>query len=208
MKLTKKKFDEVVTELVGEQGLALVNLLKNRKNLSEFELADALKLDIKFVRQTLYKLYDRNLIESTRKKDKIKGWYIYYWTLLPENVHFFYQKTLRERITRLKEKTKQEETECYFTCPRSCIKLDFNQSLEFEFKCPECGELISSYNPQETIVRLKNQIGLFENELQQKEEIKLPESPPRKKGIKNVPPAKKSKKKLISFKSKKKLHKK
>ena len=91
-KLTQNKIDEVIINVAGKEGLRLVKKLKGKENISEFVLATKLKRDIKIVRNLLYKLYNYNLISSTRKKDKQKGWYIYYWTLISENIKFLYLK--------------------------------------------------------------------------------------------------------------------
>ena len=88
MRLTPKKIEEIMLSVLGEAGLPLIKELTGRENVSEFELATKTKKDIKIVRKMLYLLYNQNLISFTRKKDKQKGWYIYYWTLLPESIKF------------------------------------------------------------------------------------------------------------------------
>jgi transcription initiation factor TFIIE subunit alpha len=176
MRFTKKKFDDFIASLVGPEGLEIVEKLKSKKNVSEFDLANELKIDIKVVRRLLYKLFEHNLVNSTRKKDKQKGWYIYYWTLLPENVKYFYEKKLRERLARLEEKLHREETEYYFTCPKRCVRLDFNQSLDFGFRCPECGDLIAAYDQEQVIAKLKEEIEKLKKELEAPEATKKKET--------------------------------
>ncbi|MEK6836001.1 MAG: hypothetical protein AABX55_03200, partial [Nanoarchaeota archaeon] len=71
---------DFVNEVAGKDAVKLVNLMKERENISEFELAEDLKLNVNQVRNLLYKLNSFNLTYSTRRKDKDKGLYIYYWT--------------------------------------------------------------------------------------------------------------------------------
>ena len=108
MRQSQKKAEEVLLPILGEEGLPLTKELSGKQNVSEFELADKLKKDIKIVRKMLYLLYNHNLVSFTRKKDKEKGWYIYYWTLLPESIRFSYVKKKNELLERLKHSLEEE----------------------------------------------------------------------------------------------------
>nr|MBC8444041.1 hypothetical protein [Candidatus Woesearchaeota archaeon] len=88
MRLSNKIIEYVVGEVAGENALSIVNYLKNKKNISEFKIAEVLEKDIKEVRVLLYKLVNFNLVSSIRKKDKKKGWYIYYWTLNTDQIKY------------------------------------------------------------------------------------------------------------------------
>jgi transcription initiation factor TFIIE subunit alpha len=142
MRINPNKVDEILVSIVGEEGLVLTKYLYGKENVSEFDLANKTKKDIKIIRKMLYFLYNHNLVAFTRKKDKDKGWYIYYWTLLPENVMFLYVKRKREELANLKHKIEQSGKELFFTCKNKCVQLNFDQAMEFEFHCPECGELV------------------------------------------------------------------
>ena len=72
---------DLVIEIAGPEVVALVELLYGKENVSEFKLADKLELTVNQARNMLYKLHSHNLVSFIRKKDKRKGWYIYYWTL-------------------------------------------------------------------------------------------------------------------------------
>lgn len=169
MKLTEKKIEETIIDVAGEEGLRLVKELRNKENISEFTLANKLKRDIKLIRHILYKLSNYNLVSSTRKKDKQKGWYIYYWTVIPENVKFLYLKKKRETLQRLKEHLVKEQTEQIFACPKICVRLDFDQAMDFEFRCPECGDLLSQDQNPERFTRLQKKIKEIEDELKSEE---------------------------------------
>ena len=111
MRLTAKKIESILVDIVGEQGLPLIHELLGKDNISEFDLATKLKIDIKIIRKLLYILYNHNLVSFTRKKDKQKGWYIYYWTLIPENVRFNYIKRNKNLLERLKNQVEIEKKE-------------------------------------------------------------------------------------------------
>jgi len=167
MRLTQKKIEEIMLSILGEDGLPLVKELSGKQHVSEFELADKLKKDIKVVRKMLYLLYNFNLVSFIRKKDKIKGWYIYYWTLLPESIKFNYIKRKKELLAKLQQRLEEETRELFYTCPTRCVRLNFDQAMDFEFHCPECGELTSQDNNAERVQTLRKKVAEIEAELKE-----------------------------------------
>jgi len=187
MRLTQKKIEEIMLSILGEEGLPLVKELSGKQHVSEFELADKLKKDIKIVRKMLYLLYNFNLVSFIRKKDKIKGWYIYYWTLLPESIKFNYIKRKKELLAKLQQRLEEETRELFYTCPTRCVRLNFDQAMDFEFHCPECGELLSQENNTERIETLRKkvaEIGAELKELLEVRKVRRKEVKTRKKEVK------------------------
>ena len=168
MRLTNKIIDEVVTEVAGEDVIPLVNSLKNKKNVSEFKLAENIKEEVNATRNKLYRLYDYSLVSFIRKKDKKKGWYIYYWTFDTKRIKDLVVSLKEKRINRLKGRIEREKHNQFYTCPTKCIRLDFDQSMNFEFKCPECGELIEQEDNKEEIKKIEAEIKELEKELKSK----------------------------------------
>ena len=165
MRLTKIKIIEILKSLIGSEVTPIVEELLEQDNYSEFDLATKTKLDIKVVRKLLYLLYNHNLVSFNRKKDKQKGWYIYYWTIIPDSVRFSYFKMKRSLITKLEERLKRENEELFFVCPQNCVRINFDESMEYEFHCPECGELLNQDDS-------KDRIGIIEKKLvETKEEV-------------------------------------
>ncbi len=83
-KSSKDKFvllAEVIRKIAGKNTEAILPILFGKKNVNEFFIADKLKLTINQTRNILYKLHALDIVSFTRKKDKRKGWYIYFWTL-------------------------------------------------------------------------------------------------------------------------------
>jgi len=197
MRLNQKKIEEVSVTILGEEGLPLIRELYGKENVSEFDLANRTKKDIKVIRKQLYLLYNNNVVGFTRKKDKQKGWYIYYWTLLPESILFLYIKKRKEKVAELKAKLEQQDKEIFFSCKNNCVKLNFDQAVDFDFHCPECGELVSQVGGEEP-EQIKKKIAELEEELVNAEKV---ESKPRKvkavKEIKKRTPLKKIKKSTV-----------
>jgi len=147
IRLTPKKVDEVFLDVLGEEGMPLIRAMRKKDNLSEFRLATLLKLDVKRVRNLLYKLSNHNLVGFTRKKDKEKGWYIYYWSLLTDQIKYQYVRSKKEQLARLKDRLDREGREHFFFCPQ------------------KCGEIVSLEAGKEHLPAIKKKIEEIEKEL-------------------------------------------
>lgn len=169
---TKKIRDFVISEVSGADTLDLVEYLKGKENISEFIIAKDLEEEINIIRNKLYRLLQANLISFNRKKDKQKGWYIYYWTLNLDNIKFLYFDIKRKRLQKLKDRLAREENNFYFTCENRCIRLDFEQATQFDYKCPECGELLNQEDNTSMKKELEKEIKELEKEVAELEAMR------------------------------------
>lgn len=158
MKVSNKLFDEIIVNLVGEEVLELARLIKEKKNISEFKIAESLHKEINEVRNLLYKLYHINLVTFKKKKDIKKGWYIYYWTFKPKQLKFALNNLNKIKLAKKRELLDKEQNNSYFYCKNRCIKLEFEQALSYDYKCPECGSLMEYYDNRDVIQKLESEI--------------------------------------------------
>jgi len=165
MKLSTDLINGTVAQVAGEEVIPLVKALKNKKNVSEFKLAEQIKTEINLTRNMLYRLFDYSLVSFIRRKDKKKGWYIYYWTFNPKRVKSIVRDIKKQRLDRLKERLKRETSGQFYICQEKCIRLDFEQATNFEFKCPECGRLLNLDENMQKIEGIKKEIKTLEKEL-------------------------------------------
>jgi len=166
MKTSDKLIEEVIRQSVGVEIVPLVRYLRNRKNVSEFKIAEGIKQEVNITRNWLYRLYDLNLVTFIRKKDKIKGWYIYYWTFNPGRIKDLQIDLRRKRLEKLRDRLKRERGSDFFICKNKCIRLDFDQVTEYEYKCPECGSLMHQEDNAEHILSIEKEIQALEKALQ------------------------------------------
>lgn len=158
---------EIVSTLSGPDVMPLVQYLKGKKDISEFIIAKDIETDIQTIRNQLYRLLNHNLVTFWRKKDKQKGWYIYYWTYNDSHLGFLHWDIKKKRLERMKDRLKREEGEFFFMCQdNGCVRLDFDKVTEFNFQCPECGGMMVQQDNERTKDNLKSQIAALEEELQ------------------------------------------
>ncbi len=165
MKITSKLIDEVVIEVAGQDVLPLVKILRNKSNVSEFKLATQMKREINLTRNMLYRLYDHNLVSFSRKKDKKKGWYIYFWTFNQKRVKDLVKDIKKKKFERLQERLSREKNGQFYICANTCMRLDFEQSHDFNFKCPECGSLLNVEDNAAKIKELQKELVTLEKDL-------------------------------------------
>ena len=153
--ISNKLIYETVEAACGSDILPLVEFIKNKENISETDISEKLEIPINIIRQMFYRLSDFNLVRFKKKKDKKKGWYIYYWTFLSRNISYAILALKKRRYEGLKSRITREEENIYFICNDNHFKMDFDSATEYEFKCPECGELLFQIDSQKIIDNLR-----------------------------------------------------
>lgn len=160
MRLTNDKIYNTISHIVGDDVIPLVKYLKDRKNISEFKIAEKINQEVNQTRNMLYRLHGLNLVTYHRKKDRQKGWYISYWTFNKNRVKDLIVQTRKKEIEKLAGRLQNEEENInsYFICPNMCARLDFERATDFDFKCPECGLLLKQQDNSKTIEYIKKRI--------------------------------------------------
>lgn len=164
MKINKKLLLDTTKDAIGEDAVEIVLYLKGKENISEFKIASDLKIDIHLIRNILYRLNNLHLATYIRKKDRLKGWYISYWTINQKRFVELAEKTQEDRLNKLKEKLKKEQEyrEGLYICPNLCTRMNFEAAMELNYKCPECGRILNPQDNKRTIEHLKNMIAEME----------------------------------------------
>ena len=167
-----KLLHDLVEEMAGEGNGSIVEILFGKKNVNEFLIAKKLELTINQVRNILYKLNAENLVSFERKKDKRKGWYIYYWTLNTEKCLVKLEQSLIKKIDKLREILHKRETKRFYICKPCGIEVTEEKALDDGFSCEECAEIyelsdntIPIRDTKAKITRTEKNLTLIQDEL-------------------------------------------
>lgn len=212
-----KMLYDLAEGIIGKSGVVIIDILKNKKNVNEFKIAEKLKMTINQVRNLLYKLDAHDVVSFVRKKDKRKGWYIYYWSLDVPKALRLLAKIKEREIQQLNNTLKSHENKKFFKCKDCDIELTEETALAHNFLCPECGNLFQLSDNREKILDIKKKVDkeskmleLIKSEIEKlsiKKFKKIKKKPREKKKIvkkKLKKPGKKKQKKLKSRKQEKK----
>ncbi len=161
-----KLLHDLVEEMAGVNTGRIVDILFGKKDVNEFLIAKKMELTINQVRNILYRLSADGLVSFIRKKDKRKGWYIYYWTLKTEKCLVRLEQSLIRKIENLKGILNNREIKRYYICKPCEIEVNEEKALEHGFTCEECSEVYELVNNTRSIRDTKAKITRTEKELE------------------------------------------
>ncbi len=160
-----KLLENLIEELAGVNSKPIVEILFNKRDVNEFLVAKKMNLTINQVRNILYKLSAEGLVSFIRKKDKRKGWYIYYWTLDTEKCLIRLEQCLIKKGGLLKNELRNRESKRFYICKACNIEVGEEAALEHGFICNECAEVYELANNNASIKDMKAKITRTEREL-------------------------------------------
>lgn len=163
--MLKESLKEVVGSVVGKQAEGIVDLLDGNNYVNEFIIAKKLDITINQARNILYKLSDYGLVSSTRKKDKKKGWYTYFWKLEVLKSLEFLKGIFERNIHNLQNQIGSRESKQFFFCQRCNVEFNEESALQHNFTCQECGDVFQLKDNSKILKDLKRNLDKMNSEL-------------------------------------------
>ena len=168
VKITREIEEDILSQVAGHDVLDLVKYLRGKTDVSEFIIAKDMSAEIQLIRNQLYRLLENNLVSNWRKKDKQKGWYIYYWTYEPKELDYLFVSLKKKRLEKMKDRLARESSDFFFMCQdNGCVRLDFEKATEFNYQCPECGGMVVQQDNSKTKEYLQKKIEELEKEIEE-----------------------------------------
>jgi len=174
-----KLLKDIVGHVAGKSAINIVDLLADKKNVNEFLIAKKLNITINQTRNILYKLAEDHLVSFTRKKDKRKGWYTYFWTLNTGRMFEFLRNMILQELSQFQSQLHSRETKRFYTCKNCHIEVGEETALLNDFTCVECGEIydLSASDDMKkelgkNIKQLKDYLDFVQKEIQTEDGIK------------------------------------
>ncbi|MFW6025064.1 MAG: hypothetical protein ACOCRX_01860 [Candidatus Woesearchaeota archaeon] len=156
-----------IEEIAGEEAVDIVFFLLENPDFSEFKLADLKNINIKDLRNIMYDLMEHDLLKWRRKKDRQKGWYIYFWTIKQENFPYLYRKFKKKKLEKIKRRIDEEENNEFFMCPNYCLRVSYEKAMDIHFSCPECGSILKPQDNTKTKKLLKSHLEKIKKDLKE-----------------------------------------
>lgn len=132
---------KVVENAAGPEAVRIVDLLDGKKDVNEFLIAKKLALTINQTRNLLYRLSHLGIISSIRKKDKRKGWYIYFWTFNILKSLEVLEQSISNDIAELQKELDNKRQKRFYKCKLCGREANEESALLTDFMCTECGEV-------------------------------------------------------------------
>lgn len=154
---------QLLTNLVeDESNLPIVTALDNGIETDE-GIAEETGIKLNIVRKILYRLYDLGIASYKRSKDPETQWFTYSWKFEKDEIINHIIKDSENYLNMLNEELEREENNMFFICPQGHVRLDFDESSDYEFLCPACGEELEFQDNTETIEQIKEDIKMVES---------------------------------------------
>ena len=164
--VSDETLNQIARILGGEEGVAIINAIKNVEETTVEELAEKTGIQINNVRRVLYKFYNHSLVTSRRFRDKETGWFIFQWRLQPELIEAFVTGTKQKILKKLQSRLEYELQHEFYHCDNpTCPRITFEDAMDTVFSCPVCGEPLRPVENEATVAFLEKKIAEIEGEL-------------------------------------------
>lgn len=156
--LSRADVRSLLVRIAGEEGLEVLDNLPLNKSINEFKLAEKLSKNINQVRSVLYKFYTYRIVLFDKKRDKKKGWFIYFWKLQPSNVVYLLKKEKEKELLSYRERLEEGKETQFFGCKKCKQEFEYMIALENNFMCPACGTVLKLVDKSRTIRAAEKEI--------------------------------------------------
>ena len=152
--------------LGGDDGVRIIGILSDHKNITVEELAETTEIQINDVRKLLYRFYNHSLVTNRRFRDKETGWFIFQWSLQPELVEAYVTSTKQKILRKLESRLDYEVTHEFYHCDNpQCPNTTFEVAMDTVFNCPKCNEPLLRVDNKPIIEFLEKKIAEIKEEL-------------------------------------------
>jgi len=162
------EIDELLVELIerisGELGVVIYSLGIEGEFTDE-QLSQELGVEINDIRRVLFALYELGLANYRRTRDDETGWMEYYWRINYEKEKDVLRKELEKTREKLNAKLELEDGSVYYICTNGCVKVRYEEAMEYGFLCPRCSGMLEFLDSSEAIREIREEIGKIEEML-------------------------------------------
>jgi transcription initiation factor TFIIE subunit alpha len=183
--VTYSQLDDVILKLTDEVTVKVLNILLDQREIIDEDIVNILnqgideersdtesseeekiiRIALKEVRKSLYKLNERSLARYRRVRDKETGYFVYYWSPIWERIRDLIISRRKQTIKKLKQRLDYEQRNLLYVCEEGHTPVTFSDAFEFGFLCTVCGQELAQKENEETISVLQNKISELEKTL-------------------------------------------
>ncbi len=143
----------------GEAAIGVTGLCEKKgREVTDEELAKKMRLKVTEIRTVLNRLHYRGIACYKKTKNKRNGWYNYTWQIKKKRIVELVLEKQEETIEKLEAKQVFGKSYSFFRCRNNCDVVPFEIAAEYQFKCPECGETMNSFDYTKTLQSITSQI--------------------------------------------------
>ena len=165
--------NEYLKKIGGIQAVQVMEVLeKNNKPLKDEEIAKKIDSKVTEIRSLLNKLNYRGIADYDKRKDQNSGWYHYTWTLNEQRIVELLMEEQKKMLEKLEQRKEMQENYSIFSCKDECIEEPFETAMEYNFKCPKCGDGMKYIEFKKQVKKLERDITQIRDVLGELDTIK------------------------------------
>jgi len=149
-----------------------VDIILRREAIDE-EIAGELGVDPREVRKVLYKLHERGVVSFRKERRKEYRYPVYAWSL---NLREVLRRGLEIKERELEDVERaltNDMSHPMFHCGNEeCPVLSFEEAMECEFRCPNCGEMLQEVDMTEERRRMEELAEELKEEIRRLRELR------------------------------------
>lgn len=148
---------EYIIEQAGELGLHLAELIREHQPILGVDLVELVDDKPSTVRKAMYRLEEARVAEYEKDTDK-SGWETFTWRLTLNEVKYLINIQRKEAIAHLENRLQFESGTEFYQCPNEHPRVDFETSIEIDFRCPVCEEGMNNVDNSDNVERIIREI--------------------------------------------------
>ena len=148
---------DFIVNSAGENAYKVMRAL-NKQGLTDEGISKITKFDVNTIRAALNRLHYLGIIIYTKEKARESNWYTYTWFVKKERVLELLRNRYIEEQEELEKQLKYEDDYIFFECKNKCEKLPFELAFEYDFKCPECGQIMLEINNAKEKTKIRKRL--------------------------------------------------
>jgi transcription initiation factor TFIIE subunit alpha len=176
------QLDDIILQLTDEVTVQVLNILLEHREIIDEDIVNTLneefsqdqpedeskvepeimRIALKEVRKSLYKLNERSLARYRRVRDKETGYFVYYWSPIWERIRDLIVGRRKQTIKKLKQRLDYEQRNLLYVCDEGHTPVTFSDAFEFGFVCTVCGQELAQKENEDTISVLETKINELE----------------------------------------------
>lgn len=153
---------ELISEKLGDDGVEILDQLAELGEATDTELSELLDKRTSQIRKALYGMYEERVADYEENRDPSNGWLTFVWQITPEQAMRSMEEARAKAAEEIRKEIAYEREKDFYACPNACARLPFEEAMDFEFACPDCGNQLEHEEPEARIEELNDQLQSLE----------------------------------------------
>ncbi len=152
----------LISEKLGDEGVEILDQLAELGEATDTELSELLDKRTSQIRKALYGMYEERVADYEEHRDPSNGWLTFVWQITPEQAMRSMEDARAKAAEEIRKEIAYEKDKDFYACPNACSRLPFEEAMDFEFACPDCGSALEHEDPDARIQELNEQLQSLE----------------------------------------------